>query len=636
MDSIIICICICTTIIVIFQIVKIAKRTEELIEAKKLRDEYGKEKRIADREAAEILQKAQEEVERIKKEAESSLVEKEAEMEERAAQMAMESNRVKDNAQSYLVQKSAEADSIIRERMLEAESKRESVFAEARARAREEVFRLEKDRLEKSEWAMQQAGKMKEEVDALCLKMFDEFKEKAESLALNFMQEAEKEVLQKEKQLEVQIASKMQEAENNVVSITSKVNKELSELLDRRKQEAESILSQAKAEAKRLVAEAEKTANGLIEDAERKQTLVCPDERLMAEFREKLAHYCTAPNTFSILRDVPDGSKDDAMYRVQLSGNKKYQKETKAGTSGAVSMNVGYALCAYNLMRIGELMTDYFDVLSEGLIAKVMKYGFAESQSKLLQLKMDIESYLPAESGMKIKDEYMRLKMEQLELTYKRGVLAEQAKARQKEEADRRREEMQLQKEYERELKRAQKDEESAQEALERARQRMEVEAEHSAERARLQAQIDKLQASLEEAKQRAERAQSMAQQTRSGYVYVISNIGSFGENIYKIGMTRRLDPMERVIELGDASVPFPFDVHAMIYCEDAPALENALHKAFEERKLNMVNGRKEFFRVSLEEIREEVRNTGIETEFVDEPLAQQWRDSQTRLTQTA
>lgn len=81
----------------------------------------------------------------------------------------------------------------------------------------------------------------------------------------------------------------------------------------------------------------------------------------------------------------------------------------------------------------------------------------------------------------------------------------------------------------------------------------------------------------------------------KAGYVYVISNIGAFGENVYKIGMTRRLDPMERVDELGDASVPFNFDVHAMIFSEDAPKLEAALHKAFEDRKLNMVNTRREF-----------------------------------------
>lgn len=116
----------------------------------------------------------------------------------------------------------------------------------------------------------------------------------------------------------------------------------------------------------------------------------------------------------------------------------------------------------------------------------------------------------------------------------------------------------------------------------------------------------------------------------RAGYVYIISNVGSFGENIYKIGMTRRLDPQERVDELGDASVPFKFDVHAMIFSDDAPALEAALHRAFEDRKLNMVNQRREFFNVTLDEIKEVVRKNFDKTvEFVDVPDAEQFRISQ-------
>lgn len=116
----------------------------------------------------------------------------------------------------------------------------------------------------------------------------------------------------------------------------------------------------------------------------------------------------------------------------------------------------------------------------------------------------------------------------------------------------------------------------------------------------------------------------------KAGYVYIISNIGAFGENVYKIGMTRRLDPQERVDELGDASVPFNFDVHAMIFSDDAPALEAALHKAFENRKLNMVNKRREFFNVTLDEIKEVIRKNFDKTvEFIDVPDAEQYRVSQ-------
>lgn len=115
----------------------------------------------------------------------------------------------------------------------------------------------------------------------------------------------------------------------------------------------------------------------------------------------------------------------------------------------------------------------------------------------------------------------------------------------------------------------------------------------------------------------------------RAGYVYVISNIGSFGEGIYKIGMTRRLDPQDRVDELGDASVPFTFDVHAMIFSDDAPKLESALHTAFEDKKVNMINGRKEFFKVSLDEIEKVVReNHDKLVEFKKDADAEQYRET--------
>jgi len=115
----------------------------------------------------------------------------------------------------------------------------------------------------------------------------------------------------------------------------------------------------------------------------------------------------------------------------------------------------------------------------------------------------------------------------------------------------------------------------------------------------------------------------------RAGYVYVISNIGAFGENVYKIGMTRRLEPQDRVDELGDASVPFRFDVHAMIFTDDAPKLENALHKAFDNKKINMINKRREFFNVTLNEIKEVVKAEFDKTvEFVEIPDAEQYRES--------
>ncbi len=118
-------------------------------------------------------------------------------------------------------------------------------------------------------------------------------------------------------------------------------------------------------------------------------------------------------------------------------------------------------------------------------------------------------------------------------------------------------------------------------------------------------------------------------QNARAGYVYVISNIGAFGEGIFKIGMTRRLEPMDRVDELGDASVPFRFDVHALVFSDNAPALEAKLHSHFAAGRLNKINGRKEFFRAELKEIEAVIRaNYDAVVEVVHAAPAEQFRES--------
>lgn len=189
-------------------------------------------------------------------------------------------------------------------------------------------------------------------------------------------------------------------------------------------------------------------------------------------------------------------------------------------------------------------------------------------------------------------------------------------------------EELRALRELKREKEQAEKDAVKAQEAIKKNKEALER-AKTGEQIQKLLHQIAELETALQRAEERRERAISMAQQTRCGYVYIISNIGSFGEGIYKIGMTRRLDPMDRVRELGDASVPFPFDVHAMIYTEDAPGLENHLHKVFENKKVNAVNWRKEYFRVTLDEICKEVEAYGIHCQWIGSAKAEQWRESE-------
>ncbi len=182
------------------------------------------------------------------------------------------------------------------------------------------------------------------------------------------------------------------------------------------------------------------------------------------------------------------------------------------------------------------------------------------------------------------------------------------------------REEQKLEAERQRELQRLENTELAIETALQKALQK--TQDEHGAE-------VERLRAQLKEAQEKLQKAKSMAELTRAGYVYVISNIGSFGENVFKIGMTRRLEPLDRVRELGDASVPFHYDVHMMISSDDAPSLENALHKELHKVKVNKVNPRREFFKVDIDTIAKLVqKQLGSSVDYVATPEALEYNES--------
>ncbi|EFU4607188.1 GIY-YIG nuclease family protein, partial [Salmonella enterica] len=205
-------------------------------------------------------------------------------------------------------------------------------------------------------------------------------------------------------------------------------------------------------------------------------------------------------------------------------------------------------------------------------------------------------------------------------------------------------EKAQEEKEYQAELKRQMREEKQRQDELDQQQREAEEEEQRLAEQQRLleeallaaegahreelERQRLELEQKIQDVHQQYERAKSMAQLTKQGHVYVISNIGSFGENVFKIGMTRRLEPMERVKELSGAAVPFDFDVHAMISCDDAPALEKTLHDHLESYRINRVNLRKEFFRVELSRIIDEVERHHGQVEYIADPVALQYLQS--------
>ena len=219
--------------------------------------------------------------------------------------------------------------------------------------------------------------------------------------------------------------------------------------------------------------------------------------------------------------------------------------------------------------------------------------------------------------NLRIGEQYVSLKLDELHATHEY------------------RERLKMEKEERAELARAEREEKKLLAEAEAA-EREEARYQKLLDKARSEAGVDEsriaeLEAALAEAHATSERARAMAEMTKSGYVYIISNIGSFGDDVVKIGLTRRLEPDDRVKELGDASVPFGFDTHAMIYSDEAPALENALHKEFADRRVNASNMRKEFFRVSLEEVEEAVKRLAPSASFFSDREAQEWHETLSR-----
>jgi hypothetical protein len=297
-----------------------------------------------------------------------------------------------------------------------------------------------------------------------------------------------------------------------------------------------------------------------------------------------------------------------------------YTTRTKAIEQNAAE-KIAFALQQANQREsqassiVRSISTKYLSETQKQLIAKLTPENLTQTQDKFLktvEFCRKVGFDLPPAEVQAFQDE---IKKEYAAAVRKQLARDEQSRIKEK-----LREEAKAEAEFNREMKRLEQEEKLLERLLAEARSKATAES---------SAQIEELERRLAEAKEK-ERALSMAQQTKAGNVYVISNIGSFGENVFKIGMTRRLDPLDRVKELGDASVPFPFDVHMMVACDNAPSMENELHKRFNNHRLNKVNFRKEFFAVSIEDIRRAVEDLHGEVEYVAEPEALQYRESVT------
>lgn len=275
-----------------------------------------------------------------------------------------------------------------------------------------------------------------------------------------------------------------------------------------------------------------------------------------------------------------------------------------------------------------KLLLRAFNAECDDVIEHV-KYSNIASSEKRITASRDAISKLGNIMSIAITYPYFILKIEELYLAFEYQLKKHEEKEAQKEARAQMREEAKLAKEIEAQRAKLEKEQAHYKNVLKQLNAQFST-ATSDEEIESLNEKKAKLEEQLGEISKAIADVDYRVANQRAGYVYVISNIGAFGENVYKIGMTRRLDPTERVDELGDASVPFNFDIHAMIFSEDAPRLEAALHEAFSDRKLNMVNTRREFFRVTLDEIEAVVKKNYDKTvEFVRVAPADQYRQSE-------
>ncbi len=430
--------------------------------------------------------------------------------------------------------------------------------------------------------------------------------------------------------------------------------------VDNKKKELELLISQKESELELLIkdktreiSEKEVELNKIISDKEVELNSTIENKKqsinyIQKDFDELNLNYQTALETYTRLRkdvslyesklDLIEFGIYEPVYDFEKSEDYRteqnriieeqklmIQSETAATCRTEWTIDGSVTKGRATTKKYIKLVLRAFNGECNSQIAKV-KWNNVNQMKERIRKSYETLNKLGDGYSVSISYEFLELKLKEITLEYEFQVKRQEEKEEMRAIQEELREEEKARREFEQAQKQAEKEEETYQRALLKARQ--EVEKATGELQEELNSKILILEQELLIAQEKKERALSMAQQTKRGHVYIISNIGSFGENVYKIGMTRRLEPLDRVKELGDASVPFQFDVHAMVYSDEARTLESELHKAFSNKKVNMLNYRKEFFNVSLEEIEQKIDELGFEAEFTILPEAMQYRET--------
>jgi hypothetical protein len=395
----------------------------------------------------------------------------------------------------------------------------------------------------------------------------------------------------------------------------------------RRAEEANSRLNaameSARADAARIVADANARAHEIAGDAMAAAANARQLEQTVRALKNTIEGYGDAYLVPG--RSLIDDLADEFGFTEAGEQLKAARTEMRRMMSAGVAASCDYVEEGRRSTAINFVL-DAFNGKVDTILSSVKEDNVGTLRQKIRDAFALVNRNGAAFRNARINDAYLAIRLEELRW----GAVAHELKLKDREEQrqirERIREEERAQRDYERAIREAEKEEQMLRKAMEKLQKEFAKATDE--QKASYEAQIIQLGERLQTAEERSQRAMSMAQQTRAGTVYIISNVGSFGEDVYKIGLTRRLEPLDRVRELGDASVPFEFDVHALIASEDAPKLENELHKRFVRAQVNKVNARKEFFRLPLTEIRSEVESMGHETGWTLAASCREYRES--------
>jgi Domain of unknown function (DUF4041)/T5orf172 domain len=324
---------------------------------------------------------------------------------------------------------------------------------------------------------------------------------------------------------------------------------------------------------------------------------------------------------------------NSAEYKARLDALREEQKQSARGLSAEVdaweSHAVNLTKAQWKKLRKDalKLALRSFNSESEYCVENV-KFSNLEKMEERIRRSFEICNKLLTSVDAWWKDIVLERKLQELHLAHEYQVKRQEEKEAARQARDDLREQEKLEKEIREARAKIDKERRHFLAAMQKLQQRLAASTD-TQEREDLQARIDEIATQNNQLDEEEKQLDYREQNARAGYVYVISNIGAFGEGVFKIGMTRRLEPMDRVDELGDASVPFRFDVHALVFSDNAPALEAKLHTHFAAGRLNKVNGRKEFFRADLKEIESVIRaNYDSVVEVVHAAPAEQFRES--------